>query len=53
MDVALARLDDGISVSDGDDLPAQPQRRAANEQERHLLGSKDGRGGRCRREDDQ
>jgi hypothetical protein len=42
-DVAFAGLDDRISVGDAGDLTAQPQRRTANEQERHLLGGNDGR----------
>ena len=50
MDVALAGLDDRISVGDDGDLTAQPQRRAANQYERDFLGSKDSRTQHCGRE---
>jgi hypothetical protein len=44
VDVVFAGLDDHISVPNADDLTAQPQRRAANEQGRHFFRSKDRRG---------
>lgn len=50
IDVAFAGLDDNVSVGDNGDLTAQPQRRTADEQERHFLGGKDSRGEHSGRE---